>query len=158
MAQRTSHKLAKKYFGPFQIIARVNQVAYRVQLPEDARIHLVFHISMLKWCPDPSLTTPCLLLAYTNKAGPIYTLLQILSTRVIQRNKQDVPQLLIHWENGSLKEATWEDQAQIIESFPHHNLDDKISFPGEGDDVRPAHIRPGRAQTLPKRLGGYVVS
>ena len=49
-------KLAPRYIGPFKIRLRVREVAYRlVLLPELSRIHLVFHVSMLrKYIADPS--------------------------------------------------------------------------------------------------------
>lgn len=46
------HKLSKKYYGPFQIIERIGPVAYKLLLPLDSRTHPIFHISLLKLCPN----------------------------------------------------------------------------------------------------------
>lgn len=45
---RGSLKLRSKYYEPFKILARVGELAYRLQLPDTATIHPVFHISQLK--------------------------------------------------------------------------------------------------------------
>lgn len=50
----THHKLAKCYFGPFEIIECVGHVAYRLRLPTTSRIHPVFHCSMLHRYHDPT--------------------------------------------------------------------------------------------------------
>lgn len=45
---RSNHKLAKKFFGLFQIVRRVGLIAYELALSEESRIHPVFHVSLLK--------------------------------------------------------------------------------------------------------------
>ena len=49
-------KLRPRYIGPYEIIARVGPVAYRLDLPSElSKVHNVFYVSMLrKYIPDPS--------------------------------------------------------------------------------------------------------
>ncbi|GFZ09844.1 hypothetical protein Acr_21g0004430 [Actinidia rufa] len=49
-------KLSPRYIGPFDIIERIGEVAYRLALPPKlSGVHDVFHVSMLKkYEPDPS--------------------------------------------------------------------------------------------------------
>ncbi|GKG18809.1 hypothetical protein Tco_0375908 [Tanacetum coccineum] len=53
-------KLAPRFVGPFEIIEKVDPVAYRLDLPEELNgVHDMFHVSNLKKClADPTLKVP----------------------------------------------------------------------------------------------------
>jgi hypothetical protein len=49
-------KLAPRYIGPFLIFARLENVAYRLELlPTLAGVHNVFHVSQQKKCLRPPM-------------------------------------------------------------------------------------------------------
>jgi hypothetical protein len=47
-------KFAPKRVGPFKIIKRIGEVNYKLELPDNYRIHNVFHVALL----SPYITTP----------------------------------------------------------------------------------------------------
>jgi hypothetical protein len=51
-------KLAPKFYGPYQILAKIDSVAYRLELPPRARIHNVFHVGLLKPYHGPAPSAP----------------------------------------------------------------------------------------------------
>ncbi|CAN4090482.1 unnamed protein product [Withania somnifera] len=46
-------KLSPRYIGPYEILERVGDVAYRLALPPMLSVvHPVFHVSMLRWSKE----------------------------------------------------------------------------------------------------------
>jgi hypothetical protein len=56
--ERTNAKLSPNFFGPFQVREHVGELAYRLQLPPKARIHVVFHVVFLKKFEGAPPTAP----------------------------------------------------------------------------------------------------
>lgn len=47
LVNRSCPKLAMKYYGPYKVIEKVGAVAYKLELPTDCQVYLVFHVSEL---------------------------------------------------------------------------------------------------------------
>ena len=113
-------KLSPRYIGPYEIVDKVGEVAYRLRLPSElANIHDVFHVSMLrKYIADPShilKEQPIQLKEnLTYEEHPI----EILDRREqVLRNKV-IPLVKVLWRNHGAKEATWEPEAQMRAQYP----------------------------------------
>jgi hypothetical protein len=52
---RNSLKLATKYYEPFRVLERIDLAAYKLQLPDNNKLHHVFHVSQLKSTLVPRL-------------------------------------------------------------------------------------------------------
>ncbi|MCH91013.1 transposon Tf2-1 polyprotein, partial [Trifolium medium] len=123
---RLNHKLSLKYFGPFVVLAKIGNVAYKLALPSTARIHPVFHISQLKKFCGTEATPYYPLPIHTDEFGPVLSPEKILKTRIILKGPLQVPQVLIKWQDLDASLATWEDKVEILRAFPNLNLEDKI--------------------------------
>jgi hypothetical protein len=115
VSHRSSNKLAFKFFGPYEILAKVGAVAYKLKLPETSVVHPVFHVSQLKKAPG---TGHQISTALPQSALPLQVPLQILNRRMVTRGTSEVLQVLVQWTGLSPSLATWEDAAALKQRFP----------------------------------------
>ncbi|KAH0670700.1 hypothetical protein KY290_026097 [Solanum tuberosum] len=130
-------KLSRRFFGPFQIIQRIGDVAYKLDLPPSSRIHPVFHVQVLRKCigKPTNQITPIELLDQT----PSVTLTPaaVLKTRDVTKGAHKVPQCLVKWVGLPIEDATWEDSYTLLQQFPHLNLEDKVLLHEGGNVMTP---------------------
>lgn len=116
LCDRQFHKLSPRYFGPFKVVDKFGEVAYKISLPTNARIHSDFHVSQLKKKMGPLSQLHGTLPTMGNSTfiEPI----QILERRLVKRGNQPATQVLVHWSNSFPEDATWEFLHDVQERFP----------------------------------------
>lgn len=128
----STHKLSKRFFGPFKILQKIGPVAYRLALPNTAQLHDVFHVSKLKRCVgDPSIQQLPLPSEFQNDR-PVAQPAEIINSQFIIYQGQHLRQLLVRWENQGAIDATWETEEDLRRNFPRFHLEDKVVVGGGG--------------------------
>lgn len=108
--RRPHHKLSYKYFGPYLILQKIGQVAYKLQLPESSQIHPVIHVSQLKKALPPN--TPVSTDAELNLLSSFQSLHseQVLACRWELVGHHVAPMQLVKRQACPPHWATWEPQ------------------------------------------------
>jgi hypothetical protein len=118
---RPCDKLDYQRLGPFMISHKINDVAFRLQLPPGMNLHPVFHVSLLEPCASTSIPDrvfpppPPVYLA----EGPEYEVQSILDSKIM-RNKL---YYLVDWLGYTPNDRTWEpaenvaNAPQLLEEF-----------------------------------------
>ncbi|KAF7116923.1 hypothetical protein CNMCM5793_005553 [Aspergillus hiratsukae] len=132
---RPSKKLDMRYDGPFEVIEVIGKQAYRLRLPQSyARIHPVFHVSLLKpWTGRVGSETPA-------KPQPIivdgeeeWEVERILADRTIRGQKQ----YLVKWKGWPSYENSWQTKDDLKNA--QEALDDYLQE--TKSQTRPRHSR-----------------
>jgi hypothetical protein len=115
VARRANHKLAFKFFGPFSVIKKIGEVAYKLQLREESKIHPVFHVAQLKPA-RPRLTR---VIPTIHDSASLFKLpLKILEHCWRKGSSKLIRQGLVHWSNAPPDALTWEDLEDLHHRFP----------------------------------------
>ena len=134
VVKRINQKLAARFYGPFQVIAKVGEVAYKLKLPDQSRIHPVFHVSVLKKAVGNYQVQGELPRELEiNLEEDIYPD-KILGSRITLQDGVAIPQSLVQWKNKTVDDVTWEDDFFLKGQFPDFSLEDKAIFKEGGID------------------------
>ncbi|XP_076935364.1 uncharacterized protein LOC143601991 [Bidens hawaiensis] len=107
-------KLAPKYFGPFLIVERIGKMAYLLDLPHEAQIHPVFHVSLLK----PAHGPPDKILPISADSRFCLQPEEVLEKKLVKHGNKAAMKVLIRWKNQTAQEATWEYLDEMKLRFP----------------------------------------
>lgn len=96
----------------------MGEVAYKLQLPEDARVHHIFHVSQLKKHIGSKGNVSESIPPMDPEGQFMLVPLKVLKKRVVKRKNAGAGQWLIQWAHLPVEEATWEFAEKIMARFP----------------------------------------
>jgi Chromo (CHRromatin Organisation MOdifier) domain len=146
-------KLAPRRYGPFKIIAKVSDVAYRLRLPDNWKIHNVFHASLLTPYNETPAHGPNFLEPPPDlvEGEPEWEVEQILGDRIYRKKKQ----YLIRWKGYAPAHDSWEDESgihapELLEAYKRKAQSAATSRPQSAAQSAPAktpHPQSARPRT-----------
>ncbi|GJZ52611.1 hypothetical protein Tco_0607126 [Tanacetum coccineum] len=98
-------KLNPRYVGPFKVLGKVGEIAYKLELPEElSRVHNTFHVSNLKKCyADEPLAVPLEGLHFDDKLQFVEEPVKIVDREVKRLKQIRIP--LIKVASDDLRDA-----------------------------------------------------
>ena len=110
------HKLAPKFYGPYQIIQKISQVAYKLQLPDKSCIHNVFHVSCLKKLLGKHQTIQTILPMLDDEGRVIWEPEAIIAIQERKLRSRTLKEYLIKWKNFPNEDTSWETE-QFLQRY-----------------------------------------
>ncbi|KAI3748391.1 hypothetical protein L6452_11427 [Arctium lappa] len=114
-------KLSPRYIGPYKIIKRVGEVAYKLELPEELQgIHNTFHVSNLRKCLADESTEVTLKDVKVDKTlSYIEEPEAIVDRKVRKLRNKEITLVKVQWRHHKGPEATWEPEKEMRLKYPH---------------------------------------
>ena len=114
-------KLAPRYIGPFEILQKIGNVSYKLDLPTSLeRIHPIFHVSMLrKFVSDPSKVLSEPEVEILGDLIYVEQPVRILDTQIIKLRNKEIPKVKVLWNHHNLEECTWETRESMLQQYPY---------------------------------------
>lgn len=125
-----NRKLYPKWIGPYKVIDKINDVAYKLQLPTHFRIHNVFHVALLrKYKPGSKIPAPCPIDIDNEVEYEVETIKAHRHTS----QKSNARQYLVKWKGYDADHCTWEKEANLrnapdalADYWTLHNMQEKF--------------------------------
>ena len=116
-------KLSPRYVGPFEILARVGPVAYKLKLPQElSAIHNTFHVlNLKKYLADESLIVPLDQIQVNEKLHFVEQPVKIMEQETKKLKRSHISIVKVGWNSRRGPEYTWEREDLMKHKYPCFN-------------------------------------
>ncbi|KAJ9537987.1 hypothetical protein OSB04_030720 [Centaurea solstitialis] len=113
-------KLGRRFIRPFEIVARVGKVAYRLELPPElSQIHDTFHVSQLRKClADESAFIPLEDIEVDERLNYAEKPIAVLERKTKTLRNKAIGIVKVQWEHRKGSEWTWEPEDEMRRNHP----------------------------------------
>ena len=113
-------KVNPRYIGPFEILARIGPVAYKLRLPQELQnIHDTFHVSNLKKClTDKSLVVPLEEIQVNPNLNFVEEPVEIMDREIKRLKQSRIPIMKVRWNARRGPKFTSEREDQMKLKYP----------------------------------------
>jgi hypothetical protein len=114
-------KLSPRFIGPFRVLERVNQQAYKLDLPPKLDgIHNTFHVCYLRKClAEETSVIPIEDVSIDPKKKMVDEPVEILGRKQKKLRKRFIDLVLIKWRHNKGESLTWETESVMRDRYPH---------------------------------------
>jgi hypothetical protein len=99
--------------GYIQLRKKIRNVAYKLKLPNNSRIHPIFHVSLLKNKLGEQIAIYIDLPPVADDGELLMEPEVILDTRWVKREFKFIEESLVQWKRLPLDDATWEKTQEV---------------------------------------------
>nr|GEV68502.1 putative reverse transcriptase domain-containing protein [Tanacetum cinerariifolium] len=114
-------KLNPRYVRPFKVLAKVEKVAYMLELPQElSMVHHTFHVSNMKKCyADEPLVMPLEGIHVDDKLQFVEELVEIMEREIKRLQRSRIPLVKVCWNSRRGPEFTWEREDSFKKKYLH---------------------------------------
>lgn len=113
-----NQKLAFRFFGPYKVLQRVGEVAYKLELPASSQVHPVVHVSQLKKHIPPNTPVSASLASLAALTDITIEPLQFLERALVPDAGATAERVRVRWAGLPADLTSWEDAADLCRRYP----------------------------------------
>jgi hypothetical protein len=103
-----TEKLKPRFYGPYRVKRKVGTIAYELELPQERKIHNVFHVSCLKRAIGQHIMVNKGLPPVDEEGQLVLIPEEVLEVRERRLRNRNIKEYLVKWKNFPIEDATWE--------------------------------------------------